>query len=86
MTKQKNKAMTFLEAISQIKRIKEIEVQGGDRVSEECIYYCLSYNDKNLSINKSIDGGWLVIVDSECVSVARTLKAAKEVGAWFLTK
>lgn len=78
--------MTFLQAISQIKRIKEVNVCGDGEWSEECISYCLSYNGKNLSINKSTDGGWLVVINSECVSVARTLKAAKEVGAYYLTK
>ena len=78
--------MTFLQAISQIKRIKEVNVCGDGLWSEECISYRLSYNGKNLSINKSTDGGWLVVIDSECISVERTLKHAKETGAYFLTK
>lgn len=78
--------MTFLQAISQIKRVKEENLCGDGRWSEECISYCLSYNGKNLSISKSIDGGWLVVINSECITAARTLKHAKEVGAYFLTK
>ena len=84
--KQRNKAMTFLEAVSQIKRIKEVNRVADGLWSQECISYQLRYNGKSLSIAKSIDGGWLVVINSECISVARTLKAAKEVGAYYLTK
>jgi hypothetical protein len=83
---QKNKTMTILEAIEKIKK-----VNGSSSCldwSEQTRQYQFDYNGKSLRINRErLDSGeWLVMVNSECVGVVKTLKAAKEVGAYYLTK
>lgn len=78
--------MTIAEAISKIERVKETHLVGGEGYSEESLYYILNHNDKNLHIHQCGSSKWMVTIDSECVSIARTLKAAKEVGAYYLLK
>ena len=80
--------MTHLEAIKNIKRVKEINCNdfgSAEGWSEEIISYQLTIGKRTLYICKS-ESKWQVMIDSECVSITPRLKGAKEVGVYFLLK
>jgi hypothetical protein len=83
---EKNKDMSILQAINNIKKVKSSN--GSDDYAEDTLSYELDYKGKSLRINRERlnSGKWLVMINSKLVGVVNTLKAAKEVGAYYITK